>query len=232
MKLPSARSVLKVAALGALVASLALLVSSRPELAAPDRLREAVADAGPWAYILYAALWTLAFVLPATLLNLVGALLFGLFPGVLLTFLGANVGGATVYLASRGLGREFVEEAVGKGRLETLDRVVSRNAFRGILFVRMVPVFPYIGINYAAGFLKVPLRPYLLATAIGMFLPSFIFTYFFATLGERALQPGSIQPEDLTRLDFLAPILLFFGFLALTWLLRRRLWQRLEGNPR
>lgn len=230
MKLPSARSVLKVVLLGALVASLALLVSSRPELATPDRLREAVANAGPWAYILYAALWTLAFVLPATLLNLVGALLFGLFPGVLLTFLGANVGGATVYLASRRLGREFVEEAVGGSRLDALDRLVKRNGFRGILFVRMVPVIPYIGINYAAGFLKVPLRPYLLGTAIGMFPASFVFTYLFATLGERALQPGSIRVEDLARPEFIAPILLFFGFLAATWLFRRRIWSRLEGS--
>lgn len=228
MRPPPARSVLKLALLAALVASLALLVSSRPELASPDRLREAVVGAGPWVYVLYVALWALAFVIPATLLDLAGALLFGLFPGVLLVLLGSTFGGAVVYGASRGLGREFVEAALG-GRLEAIDRRVSRNGFRGVLFVRLVPFFPYIGVNYAAGFLKVPLRPYLAATAIGMFPASFVFTYFFATLGERALQPGSIRAGDLASPGFAVPMLLFFSFLAVTWLLRKRLWARLES---
>ena len=59
----------------------------------------------------------------------------------------------------------------------------SKNALSYLLFLRLVPVFPFFVVNLVPAFLGVPLTTYVAGTAIGIVPGTFIFASFGAGLG-------------------------------------------------
>lgn len=135
----------------------------------PEQLREAVEGAGAWGPVLY-VLGYAALVLvptPASVLTILAGALFGLFEGVLLAWLGALLGAVGGFAIGRRLGRPAVDRLLG-GRLAQADRVLAHHGLPAVLAVRLVPVFPFTPLNYAAGLVGVRFRHYLLGSALGM----------------------------------------------------------------
>jgi uncharacterized membrane protein YdjX (TVP38/TMEM64 family) len=156
--------------------------------------------------------------LPGTLLSFVGSLLFGLFEATLYTWIGATIGATLAYLLAKLLGRDFVDQLLA-GRLQALDERLGRHGFMGLLILRLVPLFPFNGINFGSGLTSIRLRDYVLATAIGILPGTFVYQYLFAQLGESVLQEGGIKPYDP---HLLAAIGLFLVFIVLgKWLSRK-----------
>ncbi|HEX6372297.1 MAG TPA: TVP38/TMEM64 family protein [Longimicrobium sp.] len=113
------------------------------------------------------------------LLTLAMGLLFGRWVGTAAVVLAASVGATLAFLAARYLFADAARRRMGP-RLQRLARGFERDAFNYILFVRLVPVFPFWLMNLVPAFTPVSARTFFVATAIGI-APG---TFVFANLGE------------------------------------------------
>ena len=171
-------------------------------------------------YVLFYIAGTVLF-LPGSALSFVGALLFGVWEGTLYTWIGATIGATLAFaVARRWLGRDFVEQLLG-GKLNLLDQRLREHGFVSMLVLRLVPLFPFVGVNFGCGLTSVRLRDYVLGTAIGIVPGTFVFQYLFVTLKEKALA-GDYSWRDWATLDVLLPLGAFGLFILLGgWIARR-----------
>lgn len=140
--------------------------------------------AGMWAplfFILVYAVGVCLFV-PGTLLTALGAAIFGAYWGFLYVWIGAMVGSSAAFWVGRTLGREFAASLIGD-RLRKYDDAIARNGFATVLYLRLV-YFPFTAMNFGMGLTKVRFWDYLLGTAFGIIVGTFIFTFFVGTLKE------------------------------------------------
>lgn len=135
----------------------------------PEQLRTTVEEAGPWGPLLYVVGYALLVLVPspASVLTILGGALFGLVQGVLLAWVGAVLGALGGFAVGRRLGRPAVDRLLG-GRLAQADRVLAHHGLPAVLAVRLVPLFPFTPLNYAAGLVGVPFRHYLLGSVLGI----------------------------------------------------------------
>jgi uncharacterized membrane protein YdjX (TVP38/TMEM64 family) len=159
------------------------------------QLFEGFGAAGPFVFAAaYAVAATL--LLPAAPFTIGAGLLFGPVLGTVTALVGATVGATGAFLLGRLLGRGAVEQFAGQ-RVAALDRYLARRGFVAVLIVRLVPLFPFNLISIVAGVTGIPVREYVLATAIGI-IPG---TVAYAALG------GTI--EDPTSPAFLGALAMF-----------------------
>jgi len=124
-----------------------------------------------------------AFSLPlASLATLLGGLLFGTVLGTMLAVLGATAGGIAVFLAARSAFGNLLRARADSflGRLEAGFR---RDALSYLLFLRLVPVFPFWLVNIAPAVFKVPLRIYAITTFLGIIPGTAVYCSVGAGLG-------------------------------------------------
>lgn len=177
----------------------------------------------------YLAFYTLlvAFSLPvASLVTLAGGFLFGPWLGTVWTVLGATLGATAVFMAARAaLGDRlaaFLRHKAGP-RLVAFEHELRHNGFHYLLFLRLVPVFPFWLVNIAPAFFGIPLRTYIAATAIGILPGTFVFAYLGHGLDTTLQQSGSADMADLLSLEILIALtLLALLSLLPVWLKRRR----------
>lgn len=117
----------------------------------------------------------------AAVLSLAAGAVFGFLPGVFLVNLGATTGATLAFLFARYLFREPVQRKFGS-RLETFNREMEREGMNYLLFLRLVPLFPFFLINLGAGLTSLPLRKYVLGTAIGIVPGSLVIVNAGASL--------------------------------------------------
>ncbi len=160
-------------------------------LGAPDiaALRSRVNAAGLWGpavfFTVYAGLSLIP--LPKSILTATGGALFGLWTGVALSMTAALVGAVISFGVGRLLGREAVDRLIG-GRLARVDALLAENGLSAVLIVRLVPLVPFIAINYASGLSGVKFRHYLLGSAFGMIPGSLAY----AALGAYGTNPWGL----------------------------------------
>lgn len=111
-------------------------------------------------------------------LSVTGGFLFGWLLGGVAAILGATAGATIVFLIARSAFGEPLARAAGPW-LERLKAGFRQDAWNYLLFLRLVPAFPFWLVNLAPALLDVPLRTYVLATAIGV-VPA---TFAFAVIG-------------------------------------------------
>lgn len=169
------------------------------------------------AVLVYTAATAISF--PAgVLLTLAMGLLFGRWVGTAAVVLAASVGATLAFLAARYLFADAARRRMGP-RLQRLARGFERDAFNYILFVRLVPVFPFWLMNLVPAFTPVSARTFFTATAIGI-TPG---TFVFANLGESL---GRIEsPSDLVGTGTLVALGLL-GVLSLAPIFFKKLRNR------
>ncbi len=116
-------------------------------------------------------------------MTLSGGFLFGTWLGGGLSMIGATIGATLLFITAR--------SAVGDGLRRRggpfLDRMAAgfqRNAFNYLLFLRLVPAFPFWAVNLVPGLLNVGLVPFVVATAIGIIPGSLAYAALGAGLGQ------------------------------------------------
>ncbi len=123
-----------------------------------------------------------AFSLPgAAILSLASGAIFGVLQGTLVVLSGATVGAVLAFLVSRTLLRDWVVKKFG-GRMEGIDRGLRENGLSYLLFLRLVPAFPFFLVNLACGVTGLPLRTYALGTLFGIMPGSLVFVNAGASL--------------------------------------------------
>jgi uncharacterized membrane protein YdjX (TVP38/TMEM64 family) len=153
-----------------------------------------------------------AFSLPvATALTVLSGVLFGRWFGTLWVNLAATTGATLACLAARYLLREWVQARIKGERLEALDRGMARNGFSYLLFLRLLPVFPFFLINLGAGLTAMPLRTFFLGTMIGTLPGTFLYVnaghaLTAITKPTDIFSPGTVLSFALLGLFSLVPV--------------------------
>lgn len=160
----------------------------------------------------------------ATLLSLTIGFLFGLWVGTALILISATLGATLVFLAARYVFAEAVSSRLGT----TARKLISefhQNDFNYLLFLRLVPLFPFWLINLATAFTPIKVRTYVLATAIGIIPGAFVFTNLGQSLGRIDSTDQLLSFKTLSALILL-------GLFALIPVLvkKRRSIKPLEGE--
>jgi uncharacterized membrane protein YdjX (TVP38/TMEM64 family) len=134
----------------------------------------------------------------AAVLTLTGGLLFGWKIGAPATVLGAGLGAILVYLIARTSLGEALTGRAGSTIAKVREGFQS-DAFSYLLFLRLVPVFPFFLVNIAAAAVGVPLGTYALATFIGIIPATLAYSYAGAGLGSVVRAQNELYAQCLAR---------------------------------
>jgi len=117
----------------------------------------------------------------AAVLSLAAGALFGTLRGTVYANISATIGATLAFVVSRYLLRDLVLDRFGP-RLETINRELETRGFNYLLFLRLVPVFPFFLINLAAGLTRLPLRTFFVATLLGIIPGGLVYVNAGASL--------------------------------------------------
>lgn len=98
--------------------------------------------------------------------SVLGGIAFGWMLGAPLALFAGLTGGSIFFLVARAAGANWVASRAGP-RLSLLIRGFRRDAFHYLLSLRLVPLIPFWIVNTGAALAGIPLRIFLLGTAIG-----------------------------------------------------------------
>jgi uncharacterized membrane protein YdjX (TVP38/TMEM64 family) len=175
-------------------------------------------------YVLAYAL-VVAFSLPiAVVVTTVGGFLFGIWLGAVLSVIGATLGSIAVFLAARTAFYDLFHARAGRA-LARLEEGFRRDSFSYLLFLRLVPVFPFWLVNIVPALLGMKLGPYALATLIGIIPGALVYSSVGAGLG---VLIDSGKMPDLAIIFEWQILLPLFGLAALA--LVPVLYTRLRGR--
>jgi uncharacterized membrane protein YdjX (TVP38/TMEM64 family) len=118
-----------------------------------------------------------AIALPGAIwLTIAGGFLFGPFLGTALSATSATIGATLLFVAAQSALGAGLRSRAGS-LIDRLETGFRENAFSYLLTLRLVPVAPFFGVNLAAAFLRIPLRTFVLATAIGILPGGFVYAW-------------------------------------------------------
>lgn len=146
-----------------------------------DRFHEFLSQHIVLSLLTYMVVYTTAVALSVPgglILTLAGGLLFGWLIGGIAAVISATTGATIVFLIARSAIGEAFNARAGPWLAKLRDGF-REEALSYLLFLRLVPAFPFWFVNVAPAILGVPLRTYVLGTFIGI-IPA---TFAFASVG-------------------------------------------------
>jgi uncharacterized membrane protein YdjX (TVP38/TMEM64 family) len=117
----------------------------------------------------------------AAILTLAGGTIFGALMGTVWVNIGATTGALLAFLLARTLLRDWVLKRFGQ-RMLSLDQGLNENGLSYLLFLRLVPLFPFFLVNLACGVTGLSIKTYLIGTMIGILPGSFVYANAGASL--------------------------------------------------
>ena len=191
------------------------------DLPSVAQLRTWLDGRGPEAWLLLAAGLAVVLLapLPRSALSVLVGVVLGFGPGLAVAIAGGLLGAGAAFGLGRGLGRPAVTRVAGP-RLQRADRLFTERGFVSVLVSRLIPVVPFVVVNYAAGLSGVRFGSFLAATAIGL-VPSTVVQ----------VGVGASAGFVVSRIGALAAVpVLVLGLLVLgaagVWWYRRRIGPR------
>jgi uncharacterized membrane protein YdjX (TVP38/TMEM64 family) len=110
----------------------------------------------------------------AAVLSIAAGAVFGAVMGTLYVNIGATIGATLAFLGARYLFHDLIQNRFG-ARLEKMNKELEARSFNYLLFLRLVPVFPFFLINLGAGLTRMSLRTFFLGTMVGIIPGSIVF---------------------------------------------------------
>ncbi|CAN5541910.1 TVP38/TMEM64 family protein [soil metagenome] len=174
----------------ALTLLVALAASYRSGLLQPEAVREQIAAAGIWGPVVFIAVYAVLALLPVPLglFTILAGAVFGGIWGMVVVWIGAMLGALAGFFLAQSTLRPVVEPLISKHRGNVWRYLQGTGVFP-VLALRLMPVAPFMAINYVAGATGIPLRSYSVGTALGM-LPAVVLY----------VQVGASGLEDPARL--------------------------------
>lgn len=165
-------------------------LQSREQLSAFTR------DHLPLSLLIYAAVYVTAVTLSipgSLLLTISGGFLFGGWLGGAVTLVSATLGASFLFLIARSSIGQFLARRTGPW-LDNLREGFKQDAASYMLFLRLVPVFPFWLVNLAPALLGVPFFTFLWTTALGV-IPGTL-AYSFAGAGLDSVLQAQRSAQD------------------------------------
>jgi uncharacterized membrane protein YdjX (TVP38/TMEM64 family) len=135
---------------------------------------------GPVASGLLMVLLSIAIPVPATILMIANGLAFGVWIGMLVSFVGTLGGAVGAYVIGRTLGRAVAEQLLPAASLDVADRFMERRGDWAIVLGHWVPGVPCDPVSYVAGMVRLPFVPFVLLTTIGLLPADFAAAFLGA----------------------------------------------------
>ena len=160
----------------------------------------------------------------AAIMTLAGGFLFGVALGASLTVTGATLGATLLFLIARSAAGDFLRRRAGPF-LARMSEGFSKDAFNYLLFLRLVPAFPFWAVNLAPALLGMRLAPFVIATALGIIPGTVVYTAFGASLGHVFDAGGQVDLKAVFSPTLIAA-LIGLGLLALLPVVLKRFWEK------
>lgn len=177
------------------------------------------------AILIFGAVYTIsaaiAFPLGGVFVMLAG-FLFGPIVGTAIAVLAATFGGFIVFLITRYLIRDWVQEHFGSV-LIPIEREIATHPAAYLLMLRISPVVPYLLINTAPAVVKVSPVTFIWTGIVGFLPGAFIFAMVGGQLG-RITSTGDILTPGLIL------VLILLGVVSVLPLAYKKMEKRLQNN--
>jgi uncharacterized membrane protein YdjX (TVP38/TMEM64 family) len=157
----------------------------------------------------FAAIYALAVALSlpgGVLLTICGGIVFGGLAGGLAALVGATIGATLIFLVAKSAIGGWLIHRAGR-RAEKLAAGFCADAFNYLLFLRLVPLFPFWLVNLVPALCGVRLATFVAATALGIIPGTFAFAFLGASL-DSAIKAQDVKPLIVAALAALGVLTL------------------------
>ncbi len=162
-----------------------------------------------WAVLAYAGVYALttALSLPVgAILTIIGGFLFGWVVAGSVTVFSATAGATLVFVVAKSTLGEFLRQKAGPF-VKKLTEGFNNDAFGYLMFLRLVPVFPFWLVNIAPALFGVNLRTYLITTFLGIIPGTFSIALLGSGLGsvidkQRAIYDACVAQKGAAACTF------------------------------
>jgi len=158
--------------------------------------------------IIFAAGYALivAFSIPgASVLSLMYGALLGTVVSGFLVVISATIGASMIFLAARYAFADTLKERAGPW-LSKMQDGFNKNAVSYLLFLRLVPAFPFFIVNIVPAFMGVTLRTYVITTFFGIMPGTFVFASIGNGIGYVLEQGKTPDLSILSSPEILLPL--------------------------
>ena len=177
----------------------------------------------PFAYIMaYALLVALSFP-GAVFLTLLAGFLFPQPLAMLVVMVGATSGAIVIFLAARMASGDFFRKKAGPF-LKKMEDGFQDDAISYLLFLRLVPIFPFWLCNLAPAFFEIPLRTFAWTTFLGIIPGTFVYSQAGKGLGAILDSDQSFSVAAILN-DDMKVALLGLGIVALIPIAIKKFWR-------
>ncbi len=142
----------------------------------------------------------------ATFLTLISGYLFGIVPGSIYVILSATIGATAIFLAVKTAVGGWLQ-ARAQGWVAKMEKGFQDNAVSYMLFLRLVPIFPFWVVNIVPALLNMRLSLYFLATLGGIIPGSVVYVSVGNGLNTIFEQGGTPDLGIIFKPTILIPIL-------------------------
>jgi uncharacterized membrane protein YdjX (TVP38/TMEM64 family) len=161
----------------------------------PTELRERIASFGwvaPFGFVAIAALRPVVG-LPSAVIMTAGGLVFGVVGGTLLSSIGMSIGAILGFSLARGLGKDAVQQRMGK-RMERADAFLVQRGPRWLGAYTALPVSVLTPVHAAAGLSNMPFVAFALWVSLGLLPRAALYSYFgdSFTRGQNAVVAAAV----------------------------------------
>ena len=158
------------------------------------------------AFAVYAAATALS--LPTgTVLSLTLGFLFGRWIATLIVVTAGTLGATALFLAARHLFGAAARRRLGAWG-ERVNEGFTEDGFYWLLFLRLMPPFPYFLVNLLPALTDIRVRTYVAATLIGILPSTLIVTNLGQALGSIDSTSDLLQPQAFVALSLLGVLAL------------------------
>lgn len=143
----------------------------------------------------------------AAILSLLGGFLFGVWLGTALVLCSATAGALIVFLVTRSAIGEPLRRKAGP-LYQKISSNMRENAFGYLLFMRLVPLFPFFLVNLVSALFDIKVRNFVFATFFGMAPATLIYVNFGRQIGNVTSARSLMSPSVLIALTGLGLLVL------------------------
>jgi len=140
---------------------------------------ESLGIAGPLLIVVLALVHAVVFY-PAEIVDAAAGLVYGFIPALLLMMFGWLLSGLACFAIGRSVARPLLDRWLGSERFERTEARIERGGAKVLIAARLIPIFPFSLVSYAAGAARVPAWRFLWTTAVG-YLPITAISVYFGT---------------------------------------------------
>ena len=138
-------------------------------------------------------IFLVVFAIPgAVWLTVLGGAVFGTVKGAICVLIGASIGAILFFLITRFLLYEWLRDRVGS-TFQYIELRFKEHAISYLLFLRLVPLFPFWVVNAVPALLGISLPVYAICTCIGIVPGTLVYASLGDSLGVMLSEGGAFK---------------------------------------